>query len=33
VDDSAMSVAVPFQNAQQRLLAEVFGGGQADPAQ
>ncbi|MFD0362683.1 serine hydrolase domain-containing protein [Nocardia sp. GCM10030253] len=33
VDDCAMSVAVPFQNAQQRLLAEVFGGGQADPAQ
>jgi D-alanyl-D-alanine carboxypeptidase len=33
VDDSAMSVAVPFQTAQQKLLAEVFGGGQADPAQ
>ncbi|MBF6341678.1 beta-lactamase family protein [Nocardia abscessus] len=33
VDDSAMSVAVPFQNAQQRLLAEVFGGAQADPRQ
>ncbi len=28
VDDSAMSIGVPFQNAQQRLLAEVFGGGQ-----
>lgn len=33
VDDSEMSAAVPFQNAQQRLLAEVFGGGQADPGQ
>ncbi|MEV4239171.1 serine hydrolase domain-containing protein [Nocardia sp. NPDC050408] len=33
VDDSAMSVAVLFQNAQHRLLAEVFGGGQADLAQ
>ncbi|MFD4439434.1 serine hydrolase domain-containing protein [Nocardia sp. NPDC058519] len=33
VDDSAMSVAVPFQNAQQKLLAEVFGGGQSDPGQ
>ncbi|QIS15525.1 serine hydrolase domain-containing protein [Nocardia arthritidis] len=32
VDDSAMAAAVPFQNAQQRLLAEVFGTGQADPA-
>ncbi|WP_280207832.1 serine hydrolase domain-containing protein [Nocardia cyriacigeorgica] len=32
VDDSALSIAVPFQHAQQRLLAEVFGGrrGQAD---
>ncbi len=33
VDDSTKSMAVPFQNAQQRLLAEVFGGGQAEPAQ
>ncbi|MEV0547168.1 serine hydrolase domain-containing protein [Nocardia salmonicida] len=29
VDDSEMSVAVPFQTAQQKLLDEVFGGGQA----
>ncbi|MBF6454579.1 serine hydrolase domain-containing protein [Nocardia cyriacigeorgica] len=28
VDDSAMSIAVPFQNAQQQLLAAVFGGRQ-----
>ncbi|GAB4587834.1 serine hydrolase domain-containing protein [Nocardia sp. IFM 10818] len=26
VDDSAMSIGVPFHDAQQRLLAEVFGG-------
>ncbi|MEV0108260.1 serine hydrolase domain-containing protein [Nocardia sp. NPDC050799] len=32
VDDSAMSIGVPFQNAQQRLLAEVFGGGQTNHA-
>ncbi|MFE3316918.1 serine hydrolase domain-containing protein [Nocardia sp. NPDC059195] len=33
VDDSAMSMAVPFQKAQHMLLAEVFGGGQTDPGQ
>lgn len=33
VDDSALSIAAAFQNAQQRLVNEVFGGGQADPAQ
>ncbi|WP_454199258.1 serine hydrolase domain-containing protein [Nocardia sp. Marseille-Q1738] len=32
VDDSAMAIGVPFRNAQQRLLAEVFGGGQTDLA-
>ncbi|WP_245401415.1 serine hydrolase domain-containing protein [Nocardia albiluteola] len=32
VDDSAMSIGMPFQNAQQRLLTEVFGGGQTDLA-
>ncbi|WP_227979368.1 serine hydrolase domain-containing protein [Nocardia spumae] len=30
VDDAAMSLAVPFQQATQRLVAEVFCGGQAD---
>lgn len=29
VDDVAMSLAVPFQKATQRLVEEVFGGGQA----
>ncbi|MFE3001283.1 serine hydrolase domain-containing protein [Nocardia sp. NPDC059246] len=33
VDDSAMSIAAPFQLAQQRLVNEVFCGGRADPAQ
>ncbi|GAA5768162.1 D-aminopeptidase [Streptosporangium roseum] len=33
VDDADLSIAAAFQNAQQRLLKEVFGGGQADPAQ
>ncbi|WP_327095362.1 beta-lactamase family protein [Nocardia vinacea] len=33
VDDSAMSIAAPFQLAQQRLVSEVFCGGQADLAQ
>jgi D-alanyl-D-alanine carboxypeptidase len=33
VDDADLSIAAAFQNAQQRLLNEVFGGGQADPAQ
>lgn len=28
VDDAAMSLAVPFQKATQRLIEEVFGGGQ-----
>ncbi|MFE3262553.1 serine hydrolase domain-containing protein [Nocardia sp. NPDC059091] len=32
VDDSAMSLAAPFQMAQQRLVNEVFCGGQADLA-
>lgn len=32
VDDAGMSIAAAFQNAQQRLLDEVFCGGQADPA-
>ncbi|WP_433516737.1 serine hydrolase domain-containing protein [Nonomuraea sp. CA-143628] len=32
VDDADLSIAAAFQNAQQRLLNEVFGGGQADPA-
>ncbi|WP_245651956.1 serine hydrolase domain-containing protein [Streptosporangium amethystogenes] len=33
VDDADLSIAAAFQKAQQRLLNEVFGGGQADPAQ
>ncbi|MFF2146782.1 serine hydrolase domain-containing protein [Kitasatospora sp. NPDC058190] len=33
VDDADMSIAPAFQAAQQRLVSEVFGGGQADPAQ
>ncbi|MEU6074170.1 serine hydrolase domain-containing protein [Micromonospora sp. NPDC047074] len=33
VDDAGLSIAAAFQNAQQGLLKEVFGGGQADPAQ
>ncbi|MEW1841483.1 serine hydrolase domain-containing protein [Nonomuraea angiospora] len=33
VDDADLSIAAAFQNAQQRLLNEVFHGGQADPAQ
>ncbi|MEU4228516.1 serine hydrolase domain-containing protein [Nonomuraea sp. NPDC026600] len=33
VDDVAMSLAVAFQEATQRLVKEVFGGGQAEPAQ
>jgi len=33
VDDAALSLAVPFQQATQRLVDEVFCGGQADPAQ
>ncbi|RSN16221.1 alkaline D-peptidase [Nonomuraea sp. WAC 01424] len=33
VDDADLSIAAAFQNAQQRLLNEVFGGGQADQAQ
>ncbi|MGW0065046.1 serine hydrolase domain-containing protein [Streptosporangium sandarakinum] len=32
VDDTAMSVGAAFQQATQRLVAEVFGGGQADAA-
>ncbi|MGV9326820.1 serine hydrolase domain-containing protein [Streptosporangium sandarakinum] len=32
VDDAAMSMAAAFQQATQRLVAEVFGGGQADAA-
>jgi D-alanyl-D-alanine carboxypeptidase len=32
VDDSALSIAAVFGNAQQRLVDEVFGGGPADPA-
>lgn len=32
VDDAALSLAVPFQQATQRLVDEVFCGGQADPA-
>ncbi|MFD8249382.1 serine hydrolase [Nocardia sp. NPDC059691] len=32
-DDAALSLAVPFQQATQRLVDEVFCGGQADPAQ
>jgi D-alanyl-D-alanine carboxypeptidase len=33
VDDAAMSASAAFQQATQRLVAEVFGGGQAGPAQ
>ncbi|MEU0571606.1 serine hydrolase domain-containing protein [Nonomuraea sp. NPDC005983] len=33
VDDADLSIAAAFQNAQQRLVNEVFCGGQADPAQ
>ncbi|MEV0385670.1 serine hydrolase domain-containing protein [Nonomuraea sp. NPDC050643] len=33
VDDADLSIAAAFQNAQQRLVNEVFHGGQADPAQ
>ncbi|MDX3109776.1 serine hydrolase domain-containing protein [Nonomuraea angiospora] len=33
VDDAGLSIAAAFQKAQQRLLNEVFRGGQADPAQ
>jgi D-alanyl-D-alanine carboxypeptidase len=33
VDDADLSIATAFQNAQRRLVNEVFGGGQADPAQ
>ncbi|MFJ9419421.1 serine hydrolase domain-containing protein [Streptomyces sp. NPDC101227] len=33
VDDADLSIAAAFQNAQQRLVSEVFLGGQADPAQ
>ncbi|MEU3872367.1 MULTISPECIES: serine hydrolase domain-containing protein [Streptomyces] len=33
VDDAALSLAVPFQKAVQRLVDEVFCGGKADPAQ
>ncbi|MGW4767210.1 serine hydrolase domain-containing protein [Nocardia sp. NPDC004278] len=32
VDDADLSIATAFQNAQQRLLNQVFCGGQADPA-
>ncbi|MFF2043444.1 serine hydrolase domain-containing protein [Kitasatospora sp. NPDC058170] len=32
VDDADMSIAPAFQAAQKRLVSEVFGGGQADPA-
>ncbi|WP_223167479.1 serine hydrolase domain-containing protein [Nonomuraea sp. SYSU D8015] len=33
VDDADLSIAAAFQNAQQRLVNEVFCGGQTDPAQ
>jgi D-alanyl-D-alanine carboxypeptidase len=33
VDDATMSIAAAFQNAQQRLVNEVFRGGQPEPAQ
>ncbi|WP_151485248.1 serine hydrolase domain-containing protein [Streptomyces albicerus] len=33
VDDADLSIATAFQNAQQRLVNEVFCGGQAGPAQ
>ncbi|GIF00414.1 serine hydrolase domain-containing protein [Paractinoplanes rishiriensis] len=32
VDDANLTIGAAFQNAQQRLVNEVFGGGQADPA-
>jgi D-alanyl-D-alanine carboxypeptidase len=32
VDDAALSMAAAFQQATQRLVQEVFGGGQAEPA-
>ncbi|MEU6686649.1 hypothetical protein [Streptomyces sp. NPDC046832] len=32
VDDAALSLAVPFQKATQRLVNEVFCDGKADPA-
>ncbi|NJP83041.1 alkaline D-peptidase, partial [Streptomyces sp. AA8] len=32
VDDAAMSLAEPFQKATQRLVQDVFCGGQAEPA-
>ncbi|MEU0507447.1 hypothetical protein [Nocardia sp. NPDC005998] len=32
VDDADLSVATAFQKAQQRLVNQVFCGGQADPA-
>ncbi|MBM7495000.1 D-alanyl-D-alanine carboxypeptidase [Micromonospora luteifusca] len=32
VDDASLSIAAAFQGAQQKLVNEVFGGGQADPA-
>ncbi|MEU7141421.1 serine hydrolase domain-containing protein [Nocardia sp. NPDC046473] len=33
VDDSALSLGGPFQAANERLVTEVFGGGQTDPTQ
>jgi D-alanyl-D-alanine carboxypeptidase len=33
VDDAALSMAEAFQEATQRLVEEVFGGGQAGAAQ
>ncbi|MEV0236401.1 serine hydrolase domain-containing protein [Nonomuraea sp. NPDC050786] len=33
VDDAGLSIATAFQNAQRRLVNQVFRGGQADPAQ
>lgn len=33
VDDADLSIATAFQNAQHRIVNEVFCGGQADPAQ
>jgi D-alanyl-D-alanine carboxypeptidase len=33
VDDADMSIATAFQNAQQRLVNQVFGGRQTEPAQ
>ncbi|WP_354638222.1 serine hydrolase domain-containing protein [Kitasatospora camelliae] len=32
VDDADLSIATAFRNAQLRLVGEVFGGGEADPA-